>query len=73
MTGGMRALFYILSFVMPVVGIILGIIWMNEADFEKKQVGKTCLIIAIVAMVLFCVCWFAASALSLMPSFMYYY
>lgn len=70
MSGGQKALFYILSFLIPVVGIILGIIWMNEQDMEKKQVGKTCLIVAIIAIVLGCICWFALSALSILPAFM---
>ncbi|WP_066065663.1 hypothetical protein [Neobacillus soli] len=70
MSGGQKALFYILSILIPIVGIILGIIWMNDQDPEKKTVGKNCLIIAIVVTVLSCICWFAASALSLAPAFM---
>lgn len=70
MTGGIRALLYILSFFIPVVGIILGIIWLNDQDPDKKQVGKTCLIVGIVSIVLSCICWFAASALSIGPAFM---
>ncbi|MFF2446864.1 hypothetical protein ACFVSW_07130 [Neobacillus sp. NPDC058068] len=70
MSGGLKALLYILSFFVPVVGIILGIIWMNDEDLEKKAIGKTCLIVGIVSIVLSCVCWFAASALSLGPAFM---
>ncbi|MDR6999514.1 hypothetical protein [Neobacillus niacini] len=70
MTGGIRVLLYILSFFIPVVGIILGIIWMNDQDPEKKQVGKTCLIVGIVSIVLSCICWFAASTLSIGPAFM---
>ena len=69
MSGGQKALFYILSILIPVVGIVLGIIWMNDQDPEKKAVGKNCLIIAIVVMVLSCICWFAASALSIAPAF----
>jgi len=68
-SGGQKALFYILSILIPIVGIIVGIIWMNDQDPEKKVVGKNCLIIAIVVMVLSCICWFAASALSIMPAF----
>jgi hypothetical protein len=71
-SGGQKALLYILSFFVPVVGIILGIVWMNDQDFEKKAVGKTCLTIGIVAIVLSCICWFAASALSIIPAFMSY-
>ena len=68
MSGGQKALFYILSILIPIVGIILGIIWMNDQDPEKKVVGKNCLIIAIAVAVLSCICWFAASALSIMPA-----
>lgn len=69
MSGGVRVLLYLLSFFIPVAGIVLGIVWMNDSDTEKKKIGKTCLIISIVAIVLSCVCWFAASALSIMPVF----
>jgi hypothetical protein len=69
-SGGLKALLYILSFFIPVVGIILGIIWMNDQDFEKKGIGKNCLIIGIVSIVLSCICWFALSALSISPAFM---
>jgi hypothetical protein len=72
LSGGQKALLYILSFFIPVVGIILGIVWMNDQDIDKKAVGKTCLIIGIVAIVLSCICWFAASALSIIPAFMTY-
>jgi hypothetical protein len=69
-SGGQKALYYILSILIPIVGIILGIIWMNDQDPEKKAVGKTCLIIGIGVTVLSCVCWFALSALSIAPAFM---
>ncbi len=67
MSGGQKALYYILSVLIPIVGIILGIIWMNDQDPEKKVVGKNCLIIAIGVTVLSCICWFALSALSFAP------
>lgn len=70
MSGGLKALLYILSFFIPIVGIILGIIWMNDQDMEKKAIGKTCLTVGIVSIVLSCICWFALSALSLSPAFM---
>ncbi|MDQ1000896.1 CHASE2 domain-containing sensor protein [Neobacillus niacini] len=72
MSRGQRALLYILSFIIPVVGIILGIVWMNDQDLDKKAIGKTCLIVGIVSIVLSCICWFAASALSVIPAFMTY-
>jgi hypothetical protein len=72
LSRGQRALLYILSFIIPVVGIILGIVWMNDQDLDKKAIGKTCLIVGIVSIVLSCICWFAASALSVIPAFMTY-
>jgi uncharacterized membrane protein HdeD (DUF308 family) len=63
LSGGIKALLYILAFFIPIVGIIVGIIWMNDEDEEKKQTGKTCLIIGIVSIALSCICWFAASLL----------
>jgi hypothetical protein len=72
LSGGKKALLYILSFIIPVVGIILGIVWMNDQDLDKKAIGKTCLIVGIVSIVLSCICWFAASALSIIPAFMTY-
>ncbi|WNS77455.1 hypothetical protein RRV45_10860 [Bacillus sp. DTU_2020_1000418_1_SI_GHA_SEK_038] len=72
MSGGQRVLFYLLSFFIPIVGIILGIIWMNDQDFDKKSVGKNCLLISIISIVLSCVCWFALSAFSVMPAFFTY-
>ena len=70
MSGGQKALFYILSILIPVVGIVLGIIWVSDQDPEKKVVGKNCLIIGIAVTVLSCICWFALSALSIAPAFM---
>ncbi|WP_312468875.1 hypothetical protein [Neobacillus sp.] len=70
MSSGIKALVYIVSFFIPVVGIILGIVWMNDQDLEKKAIGKTCLIVGIVSIVLSCICWFAASALSIGPAFL---
>jgi hypothetical protein len=66
-SGGQKALFYILSILIPVVGIVLGIIWMNDQDPEKKAVGKTCLYIALGMILLSCICWFALSAFSFLP------
>ncbi|MEW9051785.1 MAG: hypothetical protein AB2392_11565 [Neobacillus sp.] len=70
MSGGQKVLLYILSFFIPVVGIILGIVWMNDQDLEKKQIGKNCLVIGIISIILSCICWFALSALSIAPAFM---
>jgi len=55
-----RWLFYVLSFVIPLLGIILGIIYLKKPEADAKTFGKTCLILGLVAgapIVLLCVCW----------------
>lgn len=49
--GGVRVLLYIVSFIIPLVGIILGIIYMVKPDADSKKFGKMCLILAIIAIV----------------------
>ncbi|MGG1676935.1 hypothetical protein ACIFOT_14445 [Neobacillus sp. NRS-1170] len=67
MSGGLKALLYIVSFFIPVVGIIIGIVWMTDHDPEKKSVGKTCIILGLIMIVLSFIFWFALFALSVGP------
>jgi hypothetical protein len=55
-SSGMKILLYIVSFFIPLAGIIIGVIYMGKEDEESKALGKVCLIIAIVAIVLICCC-----------------
>jgi hypothetical protein len=55
-TQGTKILFYVLSFFIPLAGIIIGIIYMGRPDEESKQLGRTCLYIAIAVIVLGCLC-----------------
>ena len=55
-SSGMKILLYIVSFLIPLAGIIIGVIYMGKEDEESKALGKTCLIIGIVAIVLACCC-----------------
>ena len=57
-SGGLKALFIILAILFPIVGIILGIIWLTKKTKEEKALGKMTLIIAIIIIVLQCICWF---------------
>lgn len=50
--GALKYVLYIISFLMPIIGIIIGIIFMISSEPEKKKVGKNCLILAIVSIVL---------------------
>ncbi len=54
--GGMKILLYIVSFLIPIAGIIIGIIFYTKDTAEEKQFGKMCIILAVVAIVLFCLC-----------------
>jgi hypothetical protein len=49
-------LFYVLSFIVPIVGIIIGVIYLAKADEELKRFGKTCLIFAAIPIALFLLC-----------------
>ncbi|WP_078410202.1 hypothetical protein [Priestia abyssalis] len=69
MSGEQLTLFYLLSFFIPVVGIV----WMNDVDLDKKSVRKNCLLITIIPLVFSCICWFALSAFSLIPTYSGYY
>lgn len=55
--SGMRILLYIVSFLIPLVGIILFFVYNSRPDAESKAVAKNCLIAAIVAIVLVCLCY----------------
>jgi hypothetical protein len=53
-----RLLFYLLSFFIPLVGIILGIIYISSAGTSSKEFGKMCLIFGLLGIVLGgLVCW----------------
>ena len=45
---------YILSFLIPIVGIVVGIIYMSKGDPESKSLGQICLVLGIVVIVLSC-------------------
>lgn len=55
---GPKWLFYVLSIFIPLVGIIMGIVYMTKEHEEQKKFGKTLLILGIVfGVVLPCICW----------------
>ena len=56
-SSGLRAVFYILSILIPLAGIIIGIIYYAKPDPDSKRVGKNCIIIAITV-------WVAAALLT---------
>src|SRR5512137_2138727 len=50
-SDGMKILFYILSFLIWIAGIIIGVIYYSKDDPQSKRVGKNCLIIAVISVV----------------------
>jgi hypothetical protein len=53
-SGCLKFVLYALSFFIPIVGIIAGIIYMSKGDPESSALGKACLFIAIAAIVIGC-------------------
>lgn len=49
-------LFYILAFLFPLIGVIIGIIYMKKNSEDAKKFGKTTLTISIVVFLLQCLC-----------------
>ena len=45
------------SIFIPILGIIMGIIFLNDPNPEKKKVGKLWLMVGIGVIVAGCVCW----------------
>jgi len=60
MSGGMKILLYLLSFFVPIIGFIVGFIYYGKP--ETKEVGKMCVILAVLNIVLIVVCWFVVIA-----------
>jgi hypothetical protein len=53
-SGCLKFILYVLSFTIPLVGIIVGIIFMTKPDPESRALGRACLILSIVAIVIGC-------------------
>jgi hypothetical protein len=48
----MKTLLYLISFFIPIVGFIIGAIYYTKPEDEYKHVGKMCIVLGIVSMVL---------------------
>lgn len=56
-SDGMKILLYILSFLIPIIGIIVGIIYYTKPEQELKDFGKMCIILAVVGILLSAMCY----------------
>jgi len=52
-----RWVFYLLSFIVPLAGIIIGVIYLTKQDEPSKAFGKNCIIAAVAAIVACCLCY----------------
>jgi hypothetical protein len=75
--GTNRTLLLIVSFIIPIVGIILGVMYMTKPDEASQKFGRHALIAAVSAFVVFTLCFicyfififgFAFAPIFLMPS-----
>jgi hypothetical protein len=57
--GAIKYVAYIVAFLIPIIGVIWGIIWLLDKDQEKKNAGKITLVIALLGWLLnfICVLW----------------
>ena len=51
-----RGLFYLLSVLFPIAGIVIGAIFLGKPTQDCKDFGKTCLICALIPAAISCVC-----------------
>ena len=59
--GGMRYVLYILSFFIPLAGIIIGLVLLvTSKDEDGRHVGKMCILIALLPVIIVVVCWLLA-------------
>jgi hypothetical protein len=54
--GGLTIILYLVSFFIWPIGLIIGLIWGGAgSDKERKHVGKNCLILGILGLVISCI------------------
>lgn len=53
-SGCLKFILYGVSFLIPIAGIIVAIVFMSKGDPESSGLGKTCLIISIATIVVGC-------------------
>ena len=56
-SGGGYTFHYVISVLIPLVGFIMGALFLTKDDDEDRSAGKTCIIAGIVSAVVCCVIW----------------
>jgi hypothetical protein len=52
--GCLKFILYLVSFFIPLGGLIIGVIFLSRPDPESKSLGQTCLILGIISILLSC-------------------
>ena len=55
-SDGLKIVFYILSFLFFIIGLIIGLVYYTKSDPESKEVGKMCIILGVIGMVVGITC-----------------
>ncbi len=55
--GAIRYVAYLVALVIPIAGIIWGIIWILDKDYEKRHAGRIALLIGVMAWFLSLICF----------------
>lgn len=58
LSSGLKVIFYILSFLVPIVGIVLFFVYRNKPNAEDKSAARLFLILGIVSFAVSCMCSF---------------
>jgi hypothetical protein len=53
-SGCLKFFLYVVSLLIPVVGIVVGLIYTSRPDLESKRLGQACLVLGIVSLVVSC-------------------
>jgi hypothetical protein len=53
-SGCLKLVLYAISFFIPLVGLVIGVIFLTRPDPESRSLGQTCLILGILSFLLAC-------------------
>lgn len=53
-SGCLKFFLYVVSLMVPLVGVIVGLIYISRPDPESKKLGQVCLILGIISVVMAC-------------------
>jgi len=53
-----KLLWYVLSFLVSPLGIIVGIIYVRKLGSEVERFGSKCIVIGVISVILCCICLF---------------